>query len=80
MSRSYEYSYALKRARRQEIYNQRVRITTERFYKRYVELYEQMISQGFSAYIPMEINRLKSDLSQIRDLLIYNGSYCSRTI
>lgn len=72
MSRSYEYSYALKRARRQEIYNQRVRITTERFYKRYVELYEQMISQGFSAYIPMEINRLKSDLSQIRDLLIYN--------
>lgn len=72
MSRSYEYSYALERARRQAIYNQRVSTTTEQFYKRYVNQYEQMIKQGFSSYIPDEMSRLKNDLSQIRDLLISN--------
>ena len=72
MSRSYEYSYALERARRQAIYNERVSSTTERFYNRYMRQYEEMISRGYSAYIPSEMNRLQSDLSSIRNLLMSN--------
>ena len=72
MSRSYEYSYALERARRQAIYNERVSSTTERFYNRYMKQYEEMISRGYSAYIPSEMNRLQSDLSSIRNLLMSN--------
>lgn len=72
MSRSYEYSYALERTRRQAIYNERVSSTTERFYNRYMRQYEEMISRGYSAYIPSEMNRLQSDLSSIRNLLMSN--------
>ena len=72
MSRSYEYSYALERARRQAIYNERVSSTTERFYNRYMKQYEEMISRGYSAYIPSEMKRLQSDLSSIRNLLMSN--------
>lgn len=69
MSRSYEYSYAVEQARRQALYNERVAATTEYYYKRYMNQLEQMIAKGFHAYIPDEINRLKSDLSQVRDLI-----------
>ena len=72
MSRSYEYSYALERAMRQAIYNERVSSTTERFYTRYMKQYEEMISRGYSAYIPSEMKRLQSDLSSIRNLLMSN--------
>lgn len=72
MSRSYEYSYALERAMRQAIYNERVSSTTERFYNRYMKQYEEMISRGYSAYIPSEMKRLQSDLSSIRNLLMSN--------
>lgn len=72
MSRLYEYSYALERARRQAIYNERVSSTTERFYNRYMKQYEEMISRGYSAYIPSEMKRLQSDLSSIRNLLMSN--------
>lgn len=70
MSRSYEYSYALEQAARQAIYNERVSATTERFYRRYVEQFEQMQREGYAAYIPEEMSRLQSDLAQIRNLLI----------
>lgn len=70
MSRSYEYSYALEAARRQAIYNARVSATTERFYQQYMEQYRRMSDKGYAAYIPSEMSRLKSDLSQIRDLLV----------
>lgn len=70
MSRSYEYSYALERERRQTIYNARVSETTEKFYKRYMEQYNQMVNKGYSAYIPAEMNRLQSELNQIRTLLV----------
>lgn len=72
MSRSYEYSYELERARRQAIYNKRVSEKTEKFYRKYVEQYSQMESCGYFAYIPDEMNRLKSDLSTIRELLVSN--------
>jgi hypothetical protein len=72
MSRSYEYSYALERARRQAIYNERVSATTEQFYQRYMAQYNQMVSRGYQAYIPDEMNRLQSDLSVIRNLLVTN--------
>lgn len=70
MSRSYEYSYALEAARRQAIYNARVSATTERFYQQYMEQYSRMSEKGYAAYIPSEMGRLKSDLLQIRDLLV----------
>lgn len=72
MSRSYEYSYALQQARRQAIYNERVSATTERFYNRYMKQYEEMVNRGYSVYIPSEMNRLKSDLGSIRNLLVSN--------
>jgi len=59
-------------ARRQAIYNARVSATTEQFYRRYMEQYDQMNVKGFAAYIPSEMNRLKSDLAQIRELLVSN--------
>ena len=72
MSRSYEYSYELERARRQAIYNKRVSETTERFYRKYIEQYNVMKNNGYFAYIPDEMNRLKSDLSTILELLVSN--------
>lgn len=72
MSRSYEYSYALEQARRQAIYNERVSLTTERFYKKYMRQYEDMMNNGYAAYIPSEMSRLQSDLTSIRNLLINN--------
>ena len=70
MSRSYEYSYALEAARRRQIYLSRVSTTTEQFYSRYMEQYNRMKRDGYAAYIPDEMNRLESDLSRIRSLLI----------
>ena len=72
MSRSYEYSYALEAARRQAIYNARVSATTEGFYRRYIEQFNQMNKKGYAAYIPSEMQRLQSDLGRIRDLLVSN--------
>lgn len=70
MSESYEYSYALEAERRRQIYLNRVSSTTEKFYSRYMEQYNRMKRKGFAAYIPAEMNRLESDLSHIRTLLI----------
>lgn len=70
MSRSYEYSYELQRAARQAVFNARVRETTERFYQRYLEQFQQMQQQGYEAYIPDEMQRLQNDLSLIRHLLV----------
>ena len=72
MSRSYEYSYALEAARRRQIYLNRVSSTTEQFYSRYIEQYNRMKRDGFAAYIPAEMNRLDSDLSRIRTMLVSN--------
>lgn len=69
MSRSYEYSYALEAEARQAMYNARVSATTERFYQKYMDQYHEMQTKGYAAYIPDEMNRLKSDLAQIRNLL-----------
>lgn len=70
MSRSYEYSYALEAARRRKIYLNRIISTTEQFYSRNMDQYNRMKRDGFAAYIPAEMNRLESDLSRIRTLLI----------
>lgn len=69
MSRSSEYSYELGRARRQEIYEARVRTTTQGFLERYTEQYEQMLNRNMDDYIPEEMRDLRSDLDQIRVLL-----------
>jgi len=70
LSRSYEYSYALEAARRRQIYLNRISSTTEQFYSRYMEQYTRMKRDGFATYIPSEMNRLESDLSRLRAMLI----------
>lgn len=50
----------------------RIRNNTEQFYQRYLQQYEDMRSQGFETYMPNEMERLRSDLSQIRSLLYSN--------
>lgn len=70
MSRSAEYTYELEREKRQAIYEERVRATTERFLNRYTEQYEQMLSRGLNSYIPEEFEQLRKDLKQIRSLLV----------
>ena len=69
MSRSYEYSYALEAMRRRQIYLNRIAATTEQFYNRYNQQYQNMRDRGFAAYIPSEMSKLESDLSRIRSLL-----------
>lgn len=69
MSRSYEVSYEMERARREAEFKRRVSTTTEKFYNRYVEQYEEMQRKGYEIYIPDEMRRLGSDLEQIRRLL-----------
>lgn len=69
MSSSYEYSYALEAMRRRQIYLNRIAATTEQFYNRYNQQYQNMRDRGFAAYIPSEMSKLESDLSRIRSLL-----------
>ena len=70
MSRSNEYSYTLEAAIRRKIFLNRISSKTEQFYSRYLEQYNRMKKDGVAAYIPDEMNRLESDLSRIRTLLI----------
>lgn len=58
---------------------ERIRNTTEQFYQRYLQQYEDMRSQDFENYIPQEMERLRSDLSQIRSLL-YSDPGAARNI
>ena len=70
MSRSYEVDYALEREMRRRIAEERVSNTTEEFYKRYRNQYEELQRKGAEAYIPEEMAQLSSDLSEIRSLLV----------
>ena len=70
LSRSNEYSYALEAAIRRQIFLNRISSKTEQFYSRYLEQYNRLKRDGVAAYIPAEMNRLESDLSRIRTLLI----------
>lgn len=79
MSRSYEYSYALEAARRRQLYLNRITRTTEQFYQRYEQKYREMENQGFSAYIPAEMERLKNDLIKIKELLSFDPEKARET-
>ncbi len=74
MSRSYEYSYELERLARQRIRNARINSTTEQYYQRYKSQYERMVENGYDAYIPDEMSRLKRELASIRTLMSTNAS------
>lgn len=54
---------------RRRVNEDRIRRNTEQFYQRYMQQYEDMRSQNFDTYIPEEMERLRSDLDQIRSLL-----------
>lgn len=47
----------------------RIRNNIERFYQHYLQQYEDMRLQRFETYIPDEMERLRSDLSQIPSLM-----------
>ena len=77
--RAREIERQIRQARKQAEYEARrranetrIRNNTERFYQRYLQQYEDMRSQGFETYIPDEMERLRSDLSQIRSQLYSN--------
>lgn len=74
MSRSYEYSYELERLARQQIRNARINSTTEHYYQKYKSQYDRMVKNGYEAYIPAELNRLKRDLANIRALMLSDAS------
>ena len=58
---------------------ERIRNTTEQFYQRYLQQYEDMQSQNFDDYIPQEMERFRFDLSQIR-FLLYSDPGAARDI
>lgn len=58
---------------------ERIRNNTEQFYQRYLQQYEDMRSQNFEAYIPEAMERLRSDLGQIRSLL-YSDAGAAREV
>lgn len=77
--RAREIERQIRQARQQAEYEARrranetrIRNNTEQFYQRYLQQYEDMRSQGFETYMPNEMERLCSDLSQIRSLLYSN--------
>jgi hypothetical protein len=77
--RAREIERQIRQARQQAEYEARrranetrIRNNTEQFYQRYLQQYEDMRSQGFETYMPNEMERLRSDLSQIRSLLYSN--------
>ncbi|MBR4210952.1 MAG: hypothetical protein IKR84_01000 [Oscillibacter sp.] len=72
MSRSAEYDYELERERRRRIAAERVSNTTETFYRRYREQFEELRGKGAFSLIPDEMARLESDLGSIRNLLSEN--------
>ena len=69
MSRSIEYSYRVANEKYREMQRQRVRNTTQGYYRQYAERLTRMTSQGYGSYIPNEMRRLKSDLSNLNGLL-----------
>ncbi|WP_294411247.1 hypothetical protein [uncultured Ruminococcus sp.] len=77
--RAREIERQIRQARQQAEYEARrranetrIRNNTEQFYQRYLQQYEDMRSQGVETYMPNEMERLRSDLSQIRSLLYSN--------
>lgn len=77
--RAREIERQIRQARQQAEYEARrranetrIRNNTEQFYQRYLQQYEDMRSQEFETYMPNEMERLRSDLSQIRSLLYSN--------
>ena len=69
MSSYSEERYMLRQQAREKAFRDRVRNTTEAFYRRYQAQYEGMLRKGYSDYIPDEMTRLGNDLERIRDLL-----------
>ena len=79
MSRSFDATYELERQQRQAMFDARVRATTEPFYRRYMEQYEQMVKAGYEEFILDEIKMLRNDLDEIRDNLSNNPAH-ARTV
>lgn len=69
MSRSLSVNYELERRRREALEKEKAGKEAERLYIKFQNQFELMDGKGYSAYIPRDMDKLKSDLSYIRDLL-----------
>lgn len=72
MSQEAEIMFRMERARREKLFQERVRNKTQAFYQRYRKQYDGMIAQAYSEYIPNEMRRFKQDLDTIGKLLQSN--------
>ena len=74
MSKIEDLHFKIERARRQQIYDDRVRATTSQFLERYRAVLEDLHAQGLSAYIPSETAAADRQLARIDTLLGSNPS------
>lgn len=74
MSKIEDLHFEIERARRQQIYEDRIRATTSQFLQRYRAVLEDLHSQGLSAYIPNETAGADRQLARIDTLLNSNPS------
>ena len=72
MSQEADIMFEMERQRREQLFLARVRNKTQEFYQRYRKQYDDMLRQGFDAYIPDEMNRFKQDLNTVESLLQSN--------
>lgn len=72
MSQEAEIMFEMERARREKLFQERVRNKTQEFYQRYLKQYDDMIAQAYSEYIPNEMRRFKQDLDTIGNFLQSN--------
>lgn len=70
MSHEASFFYEIAQQRRQALYLERVSANTEKFYRRYMAQFEQMVDRGYRDYIPAEMEQLERDLAYVRSHLV----------
>lgn len=74
MSKIEDLHFEIERARRQQIYDDRIRATTSQFLQRYRAVLDDLREQGLWAYIPNEAAGAERQLERIDTLLSSNPS------
>ena len=72
MSQEADIMFEMERQRREQLFLARVRNKTQEFYLRYRKQYDDMLKQGYDAYIPDEMRRFNQDLNTVESLLQSN--------
>ena len=69
MSRAYEYRYALEAAARRALEESRIRERVMADITRFASRLANMTKKGYSAYIPEEMQRAKSEVARVQQML-----------